>query len=201
MALNTISGMEAAVSDWTNAGISATQTRDLITLGENRIYRELRVRAMESQTTIAISSGSIPVPSDYIELKDAHLSNNPSVALQRTTTDLIYQKNPYRTSGGQPSFIARQGSNFVFDAYGDGYSVVLNYYAKPATVIGSTLTGIILSDPGILLYASLCESAPYLGQDQRLQMWEAKYASIKKQIEDRDKNEYFSGSVLTVTPG
>jgi len=202
MALNTISGMEAAISDWTNAGISATQTRDLITLGENRIYRELRVRGMEESTTIAVSNGTIPVPADYAELKDAHVSNNPSQALIRVSLDQIYRKYPVRTAAGRPQFIARDGDNFVFGPYpGSGYSIVLNYYAKPATVVGSTLTGVILSNPGLLLFASLAEAEPYLGRDERIMVWEQKYMMIKKDVQRESDREDSSGQSLAVTPG
>jgi hypothetical protein len=194
--------MEAAISDWTNAGISATQTRDLITLGENRIYRELRVRGMEESTTIAVSNGTIPVPADYAELKDAHVSNNPSQALIRVSLDQIYRKYPVRTAAGRPQFIARDGDNFVFGPYpGSGYSIVLNYYAKPATVVGSTLTGVILSNPGLLLFASLAEAEPYLGRDERIMVWEQKYMMIKKDVQRESDREDSSGQSLAVTPG
>lgn len=201
MALDTITGLTQAVIDWSNAGISTTQANDLITIGENRVYRELRVRQMEVTTTIAISNGSAAIPSDYIEIKNVHLSNSPSRALKRTTVDRIYQDYPQRSATGEPQFIARDGSNFVFGPNaGSGYSIVLNYYAKPATVLGSTLTGITLSSPELLLFSALSEAAPFLGQDQRIAVYEQKYQYVKTQVEKQSKGEDFSGSVLEVRP-
>jgi hypothetical protein len=201
MALDTITGLTQAVIDWSNAGLTTTQASDLITLGENRVYRELRVRQMEATTTIAITNGSAPIPSDYIEIKNVHLSNSPSRALKRTTVDRIYQDYPQRSATGEPQYIARDGSNFVFGPNaGSGYSIVLNYYAKPSTVVGTTLTGITLSSPELLLFSALCEAEPFLGRDGRTQLYEQKYQYVKTQVEKQSKWEDFSGSTLEVRP-
>jgi hypothetical protein len=122
--------------------------------------------------------------------------------LIRVSLDQIYRKYPVRTAAGRPQFIARDGDNFVFGPYpGSGYSIVLNYYAKPATVVGSTLTGIILSNPGLLLFASLAEAEPYLGRDERIMVWEQKYMMIKKDVQRESDREDSSGQSLAVTPG
>lgn len=202
MALDTIAGLEAAVSDWTNAGLTTAQARDVITIAENRVYRELRVRQMEATTTIAITNGSASLPSDYLDVKNAHLSNSPSRALKRTTVDRIYQDYPQRSATGEPLYFARDGSNFIFGPNaGSGYSIVLNYFSRPATVIGSTLTGIVLEYPELLLFSAMCEAEPYLGRDERVALWEQKYQNVKMQVEKEDKGENFSGSVLEVRAG
>ena len=202
MALDTISGLTQAVIDWSNAGLTTLQANDVITLGEKRIYRELRVRQMEASTTIAITNGSASVPSDYIELKNVNLANNPSMALTRTTVDRIYQDYPIRSAAGAPKFIAREGSSFIFGPYpGSGYSIAIDYYARPATVIGSTLTGITLAYPDLLLFSAMCEIEPFTGRDERTQLWEQKYQNVKSQVEKESKGEDFSGSTLEVKAG
>lgn len=201
MALNTIAGMEAAVSDWTNAGLTATQTRDLITLGEDRIYRELRVRDMEASTSVAIASGVVAVPADYIEMIDARIDATPVRKLQRKTTDWIYENFANRTATGIPLYIAREGANFIFGPDPDSsYTLILRYYARPATAVAGTLAGIVESAPGLLLFSALAESEPYLGRDQRIVVWEQKYQFIKNLVESQDMDENFSGADLTVTP-
>lgn len=202
MALDTITGLTQAVIDWSNAGLTTLQANDCITLGENRVYRELRVRQMEASTTISISNGLATVPSDYIEIKNAYLSNSPSRALKRTTVDRIYQDYPQRSATGEPQYIARDGSSFIFGPNaGSGYSVVLKYYAKPATVVGSTLTGITLASPELLLFSALCEVEPFTGRDNRTALWEQKYQYVKTQVEKQSKWEDFSGSTLEVKAG
>ena len=201
MAFTTIAEMTAEIVDWSNGGLTTTQAQSMITLAEDRIYREIRVKAMESQSSIAISSGVAAVPSDLIEVKDMHISANPKYSLQRKTPEWIYSNYPVRTESGLPRFYAREGSNFIFGPNAsDSYTVVVNYYARPVTAVGGTLSGILLSSPGLLLYASLAEAEVYLGRDERLQVWETKYQQLKKLVIDEDKNARFSGSPLAVTP-
>lgn len=200
MPFSTISELQTALISWTNAGISTAEAQDLITLAEDRIYREIRVKAMETQGSIAISSGVAAVPSTLIEVKDMHISSNPKYSLQRKTPDWIYSNYPNRSETGLPIFYAREGSNFIFGPNAsDSYTVVVNYYARPTTAVGGTLSGILLSSPGLLLYAALAESEPFVGRDARLQVWESKYQQLKELVMKEDRQERFSGSPLTVT--
>lgn len=200
MPFSTISELQTALISWTNAGITTAQAQDLITLGEDRIYREIRVRSMETSSSIAISSGVAAVPSNLIEVKDIHLSTNPKYPLQRKTPDWIYTNYPNRSESAVPLFFAREGSNFIFGPNAsDSYTIVLNYYARPTTAVGGTLSGILLSSPGLLLYAALAESEVFLARDERLQVWETKYQQLKELVLREDRNERLSGSPLTVT--
>lgn len=200
MPFSTISELQTALISWTNAGITTAEAQDLITLAEDRIYREIRVKSMETQSSIAISSGVAAIPSNLIEVKDIHISSNPKYSLQRKTPDWIYSNYPNRSETGLPIFYAREGSNFIFGPNAsDSYTVVVNYYARPTTAVGGTLSGILLSSPGLLLYAALAESEIFLGRDSRLQVWETKYQQLKELVLKEDRNERFSGSPLTVT--
>lgn len=200
MPFSTISELQTALISWTNAGITTAEAQDLITLAEDRIYREIRVNSMETQSSIAISSGVAAIPSNLIEVKDIHISSNPKYSLQRKTPDWIYSNYPNRSETGLPIFYAREGSNLIFGPNAsDSYTVVVNYYARPTTAVGGTLSGILLSSPGLLLYAALAESEIFLGRDSRLQVWETKYQQLKELVLKEDRNERFSGSPLTVT--
>lgn len=199
MPLNTSANLETAVIDWTNAGITSAQAQDLIALGEDRIYRELRVRQMEDSTQMAITSGTISCPTDLLEVKDVRIDTEPDQTLQRKSPEWIYSKYPHRGAAGIPLFFARDGENLVFGPYpNSGYTVILNYWKRPATLVGGTLTGILASSPGLILYAALAESEPFLGRDNRLMIWEQKYQQLKELIMKSDRQERFSGSPLTV---
>lgn len=200
MPFNTIAALETALISWTNAGITSAQAQDLITLGEDRIYREIKTRQMESSTAMAMTAGEITIPSNMIELRDAYLSANPQRALQRKTPDWIRTQYPDSSAYGKPRFIARDNGKFIFGPRPDSdYSVVVNYYARPVTAVGGTLSGILLSSPGLLLYAALSESEPFLGRDERVAVWEAKYQNLRNEILLEDKKEKTSGAALAVT--
>lgn len=203
MPFTSSSAVQAALISWTNNAMSTAQAQDCMTLAEDRIYREIRVRSMETtiQSTIT-TSGNIAVPSDYVEMKNAYIDGTPIQPLQRKTSDWIYTNYPTRSGGSKPKFIARDGANFVFGDYPDSrYVVNLTYYEKPATAVGGAPTGILLNAPGLWFFASLVESEGFLGMDNRLPMWEQKYQQIKQSVQLEDERERFSGPALAMTGG
>lgn len=198
MAFNTIDGLINEVVSWSNTAVTTLQATGMVTLAEDRIFREVKTRQMEASTTIALTGGVATVPGGLTELRNAYLSSSPQQNLQRKTPDWIRSKYPSGT--GKPVYIARDNNNFIFGPQpGSGYSVVLNYYERPATAVGGTLTGLLSSSPGLLLYAALSESEPFLGRDERVAVWDLKYQNLRNEILLEDKKEKTSGPALAVT--
>lgn len=200
MAFNTIDGLINEIVSWSNNAVTTLQATGMVTLAEDRIFREVKTRQMEASTTIALTGGVATVPGGLTELRNAYLNSNPEQNLQRKTPDWIRSKYPSGSGTGKPVYIARDNTNFIFGPPpASGYSVVLNYYEKPATAVGGTLSGLLLSSPGLLLYAALSESEPFLGRDERTQVWEQKYQNLRNEILMEDKREKTSGPALAVT--
>lgn len=200
MSIASYSDLQTAISSWLHRSDLSSYTSDFITLGEGRINSRLRVQAMETSTTVAATSAALP--SDYIELKDAYISStSPYYHLERKSAEWIYLKYPDRSSTGIPKFIAREASSFIFGPAPDSaYSIKLVYYKHFAALSGATNT-IFTSYPGLYLFAALAESAPFLKDDKRVVLWEAKFEELLKQVQQEDDTEDFSGSLLRMTPG
>lgn len=200
MSITTYEELQTSVTNWLKRSDLSSYTADLISLGEARLYSDLRVRAMESSLSTAISSGVIALPSDYIDLKHAYIDGTPVVWLERKSAEWVYANYPTRSAEGKPAFIAREGSNFIFGPYADsGYTVKGIYYARPSA-LSSALNTIFTNYPGVYLFAALAEAAPFLKDDKRLPMWEAKYTDLKTRIQLESDREEFSGSTLRMTP-
>lgn len=200
MSITTYQELQTAVSNWLHRSDLSSYTADFITLGESRINSSLRVQAMETSTTIAATSAALP--SDYIEMKDAFISSTtPYYDLERKNAEWIYSKYPDRASTGIPKFIARDRTNFIFGPAPDSaYSVTVVYYKHLSALSGATNT-VFTTYPGLYLFAALAETAPFLKDDKRVALWEAKYQELFKRVQDEDDREDFSGSILRVTPG
>lgn len=201
MSIASYSELKTAVANWLNRSDLTSQVPDFITFGENRISRELRIRAMETALSSAISSGVVAVPSAYRELKHAYVDGSPTSILHRRDPQMIYEKYPTRSSTGRPVFIAREGSNFIFGPYPDStYTIKGIYYAKLDALSDSNTTNWFTANaPDLLLYASLLAAEPYLKNDARIAVWENEYMKIKEQLEREERNEQFSGGGLSVT--
>lgn len=190
--------LQSAVSSWLHRADLSGIVPDLITFGEKRIFRNVRCRSMESSLSGTISSGVLTVPSDYLELKYAYLDTTPVSTLKRSSASQILTQYPLRVSDRKPTCIARDGTNFIFGPYPDSdYDVKGIYYAKPTSI--ATATNALFTDnQDLYLFAALCESAPYIKDDNRLPIWEAKLAQIMSDIRDEDADESSSGGGLMV---
>lgn len=203
MAFSTYSTLQTAVGSWLNRSDLSAYIPDFIALAEERIYRDLRVKAMETALSSTIASGVIAVPSDYIELKLAYIDGSPAYLLERTSLEEIYARYPTRSSQGKPLYIAREGSNFIFGPYPDGaYTVKGVYYARLAALSSTnTSNWLTTAAPSLLLFGALCEAEPFLHNDPRVVLWESKFAQQLTAANRQDKREGRSGSSMTMSAG
>jgi hypothetical protein len=198
MSITNYAGLQTAVQNWLHRSDLNSITPDLIRLGELRIFRQVRSRVMESQLAGTIASGVLALPADYLDLKFSYIDSSPVSKLSRASASQIYEQYPLRSGGGKPTLIAREGTNFIFGPYPDaGYSVKGIYYAKPVS-IASSANAVFTAFPDLYLFSALCEATPYIKDDPRLPLWEAKYAEILRQIKEEDTDEYGSGAGMAV---
>jgi hypothetical protein len=193
--------LQSALANWLHRANLDAVIPDLILFGENRIYRDLRVRQMETALNSTIASGVIAVPTGYVELKNAYVSGSPAQALQRKDAEFIYANYPTRSSQGKPKFIAREATNLIFGPYPDSaYTIKGVYYKKLDPLSASNTTNWLITDaPDLILFASLCEAAAYIQEDERLPLWERKYAQIAQRVQENDDQEEFSGSPISMS--
>lgn len=201
MSISTYTELKASVASWLSRADLAAYVPDFIALGEKRIYRDLRVRAMESSLSSTIVAGVVAVPTGYVAMKYAYVNTSPIGKLQRKDAEWIYQNYPVRSSAGQPKFFAREAENFIFGPYPDStYTVNGIYYKRLDALSASNETNWFMTDASdLLLWAALCEAAPFLKADARIAIWENKYAMTKDAIQLEDDQEDVSGSPLMVT--
>lgn len=177
--------------------IGSSLVADLITVGETRIFREVRCREMETAFSASISAGMLSLPSSYLALKTAYVDSAPNVSLERRPAEWIRLTYPQNSGSGIPQFIARYGQNFIFGPYPDsGYTINGIYYKQPSAISGSALNAVFSTNPDLYLYACLVESEGILQRDPRMPIWEAKYARILADVNGMDKAEEASGSSL-----
>lgn len=201
MSIANYSELQTAVGNWLNRADLTSYIPDIIMLGEQRVYRDLRIRAMETALSTAISNGVLAVPNGYVEMKVAYVSGTPVTKLNRRSLEFMYENYPTRSANGIPKFFAREASNFIFGPYPDSnYTIKGVYYARlTALSVSNTTNWFTTNAPDVLLWASLAEAEVFLKNDDRTALWEVKYQSAKNAVQAEDKAENFSGSQPTAT--
>ena len=194
---NILSALQAWLVDRTDL---VDDCPNFIRMAEMRIYRELRIAAMETafSGTFATDAVTLSVPSDYIEFDFAYVSSStPIVELSRQSPKYIYKMFPFTAEKGTPYYFARVGSNFIFGPNPNTTHTVQGvYFAKLAALSLTNQTNWFTSNaPDLILNAALVEALRYLRDDVNLvTVAEAKYNSIKAAIIKADLQERRSGS-------
>lgn len=172
-----------------------------IQFAQKRIYRDLRVKAMEASLSSTIASGVIAVPTGYVAMKYAYVNISPVQKLERKDAEWIYYNYPTRSADGSPLFFAREAENFIFGPYPDSTYTIKGVYYKRLTAFSADAdTNWFITDaPDLLLFASLLEAELFTNNDQRAQVWGTRYNAEKERIQREDDAEEFSGGPIAMT--
>lgn len=190
----------ASLSSWMDIGtsdIGASLYSDLVTVAENRIFRECRSRDMETSFSDSMTAGLLALPSGYLALKTAYVDSSPIQSLERRPAEWVRLTYPETSDSGVPKYIARYGGNFIFGPYPDSaYTVKGIYYKQLTAISGAALNALFTTNPDLYLLACLAESEIIIGRDARVPLWEAKYQRILADVNGAAKAEDASGSGL-----
>jgi hypothetical protein len=193
--ITTYATLQTAIGDYLNRADLTSFLPNFTQACEMKLYRDLRIRAMETALSVTISSGvaTIPTSPALVQLKYAYVDGSPITSLDHVPPDVIYAKYPNRSSSAEiPRLIAMEGTNFIFGPYPGNYTIKGIYYARLTPLSASNTTNWFTTNAtDALLYGSLLEAAPFLADDPRVQMWKAAFDiavdSIKKE-EVRSRN-------------
>lgn len=180
MAINSFSDLKTSLANWLARSDLSAFYDDIITLGESRLNRDLRIRSIEEALSVASSAGT--VPADFLELKHARVEIAGGLPLEMRESDWVYRSFPNRSGEGIPQYIAVDGNSFIFGPSPDSsYTINGIYYKKPAFLSNSNTTNEWTeSAADALLFACLSESAAFLKGDTRIPIWENRYFQAMK---------------------
>lgn len=199
--IESYSDLKTSIAGFLHRSDLTSMIPEFIADAEARIYDELRIRAMETAFSTAISSGVVALPTGFLEWKFLYVNTDPVRKLERKSEEWIYANYPERSSNGIPLYFAREGSNLIFAPYPDDtYTIKGVYYKRLDSLSDSNTTNWLIDNaPDVLRYGALCEAGIYCVDDARVPLWEQKFAAAVARLKRTDKREMFSGSTLTVT--
>src|SRR2546423_8208930 len=154
MPLTTYAELQSAVSNWLKRSDQTSLIPDFITLAETDIFRNLRVRQMETVFSGTIAAdGTLALPgSNYLDLKHAYINANPYSTLLRQSPRYIYDHYSTRTATSRPRYIAREGSSFIFGPYPDSQYAVGGVYYQNLGPLSSSAHAAFTNNPDVYLF-------------------------------------------------
>jgi hypothetical protein len=191
MALNTYTALKAAVADWLMRDDLTSNIPDFITLCESRNNLRIRTREMHTTTTLTDAGDYFVLPTDFIEPRRVLSNVDPVCALEPITDDL---SATYPTSG-YPYYYVIKGSNlYVYPPSTE--DITLDYWAKiPALSDSNASNWLLLKAPAVYLYGALMESAPFLEDDARTDVWAQLYVAAIDELTKAEHRTFLSKAV------
>ena len=176
--------LQAAVTEYLARDQDATliaRIPTFIQLFEAKMNRMLYVRQMEQRSTTTADTLStepefISLPADFQSMRRIRLSSvsgKPHLDF-KSGTQLDEYRSSIGNAVGQPQFFSIFGSEIELAPTPDSNYTIEMVYRQNVPALATNSTNWLLTlAPDIYLYGALLESAPYMKEDERIQVWAA----------------------------
>lgn len=180
MAITTYAELKTAVGDWLNRSDLDSVIPNFISLAEAQFNRSIRHRKMVTRADATLDTPYFAVPNDWLQTIRFQLNTNPATPLLFVTPEQALEESMVYSAGQQPLFYTTIGQQFqVVPTPDTSYEAELLYYAKiPALSDSATTNWLLTESPDIYLYGALIQSAPYLKEDERINVWAGLYQRL-----------------------
>ena len=199
MAITNFGELKSAVANWLERDDLTDRIPEFIAMAEDTIAQDkrLRIRPMETTTDLTISSRTTALPSGFIGARRLYLDGTPLKRVEFLPPEQFWIRN-LATQTGLPKYFTIEGENLTVGPAPDStYTGKLLYYQRFTALSGDTDTNWLLTNArGVMLFASLLESAPYLGDDQRTLLWSARYDDLVEKVHEANKRDRYTGAPL-----
>lgn len=185
-----------------------SMAEEFIQLAEARIYRNLRVPALEKvvDLTTDATGGFVTLPSNYLEPKAlVLLDGDDSAPLEIRPFEEVMSCPP--NENGDPRFYCRVDNMFFFRPVPDEVkNLRLHYYMQLANLSEDNPTNYVSENaPDVLIFGALQEATPYLPVEripeslisQYSQIWEMRFQRAMAELEVMADSDY-NGSRLVM---
>lgn len=179
MAITNYTELQAAIADFLNRDDLTATIPTFIDLAEASLNRDLRHWRNENRAVAPVAARYNALPSDFVEPIRMELSDDKTKVSLISHYEMQTLRQANSDAQGKPiNYNITQGEIELYPTPNVTYNLEMYYYGKiPALSSSASGTNQILTHfPDAYLYASLIHTAPYLGDDQRTQVWATLYA-------------------------
>lgn len=194
MALGTYTELRAAIADWLNRDDLTAILPDFVALAEAELRRVLEADELRVYATLTLDSGQVALGTGVRNLESLALTSLATDGRVEIVTPerLFWWRTQYGQAAGLPRFAALVDGDLLLAPTPDTTYSADAVYVAALTPLATTPTNWLLtSHPDVYLYGSLVASAPYLRDDERITLWQAKFDAAVAQLRaQRDRAAY-----------
>jgi len=177
MAITTYSELKTSIANWLNRDDLTSVIPDFISLAEARIARDLRHWKQEKRVTTDIDERYENLPNDLIEIRQ--VQHTAGGVISSISSIEMENRRAASDAGGKSKYMRLTADQIEFYPTPDTtYNISMLYYGRIPALTDLEPDNWLLRDaPDIYLYGALVQSAPYLVDDARTQLWAGLYQS------------------------
>lgn len=201
MAITTYSELQTAVASWLHRSDLTSQIPDFIALAEDDLNSQLRLRMMEVDETLTLttSANTVALPSRYLEPMFLEVVFPDDRDNKRLTFQSPDQMEVFDSTQAaqEPRFWTINGSNIEFPEPAD-QDYTLRFRMLKRLDLAADLTNNLLSNwRGLYLYGTCLQAAPYMVDDSRLPTWALMYENLFKKVQAKEGRRNIRANLMT----
>lgn len=203
MAITTYAELKTAIADFLNRDDLTSVVDSFIDLAEANMQRTIRHWRMEGRSTATLDTQYSALPADFLETIRFHITSGTTNPLELVSQgELMKRKENSLNTSGKPRFYAMTAGELeVFPAPDGEYTGELYYYKRITPLSDSNTSNWLLTyHPDAYLYGALIHTAPYIQDDERIQLWGSLYRATVDGINAESEKAKFSGTGLRIKP-
>ena len=185
MAIANYTDLQSAIADFLNRDDLANVIPTFVEMAEAALNRDLRHWRNENRAVAPVAARYNALPSDFVEPIRMELAGDKTKVSLISHYEMQMLREANRDAAGKPvNYNITQGEIELYPTPDGTYQLEMYYYGKIPSLasVASGTNQILTNFPDAYLYGSLVHTAPYLGDDQRLQVWGAMYQNIIETI-------------------
>lgn len=204
MAITTYTELQTALGNLLNRTDLTSYLPDFITLCEADLKRELQRTEARAQYTINAQTWTIPAAiGEILSLRLDTGTPSLDKPLKIVTT---HEADTHRARladvAGRPVKANIVGRQVIFTPTPDAaYTLEVTYVAALTALSATNSTNAVLEEaPDAYLYGSAIHSAPFLGDDSRIAIWQSFYERAIQGLNKKREREKFGGNPKSAPP-
>lgn len=199
MAITNYTELKSTIADWLDRTDLTSVIPTFISLAEHQMERSVRHYKMIVRKAALLDTQYTELPSDWLETIRVHLTSGDSHRLELVSLDdMVELREKSGNTAGRPRYYAHIGNTIeVYPTPDSSYDMELMYYQKIDPLNSSATSNWLLDiAPDAYLYGSLLAAAPYLAEDNRIEVWGGLYSSAIQALNNTSDASRDSGSGL-----
>lgn len=200
MALANYTDLVSAVGSYMRRGGSSdftSQIPNFIALFEAWANRNLAAKEQHISTTIAITSGSGTIPTDWVEFESVSYVSSPDIPLTYLSPDALNAVYP-SSDAGYPEFYTIKGPTVSVRPVATGSLDVLYQARVPALTSVATTNWLMTGSPDAYLFGCLAEANAYIEEVDKAGLWLSRAQSAIDQIVATGFRRFAQGQQMVV---